>query len=146
MKHPRQALIGICVLAFSSPAFAAPLAPVKASQLIRAWANTVANPSCVSGVTGFQIPFGAPPGSVAVMTSVQWNAAGGVSGAVLAPTIFVGNPAVALTGAVGDNGIAGGSVSLPTGLVVRPGVEVCFGVPGAEQYTVTVEGFLAKDK
>ena len=153
--------------AMAGGAWAGPLAPTKASQVVTV-ATTPGSPVCPFGSTGkvidtLQKPdattasFSIPPGSVLVITEVEISASKASSAGDLCEIDLILGTAssfsrVATHEALCDaSGEISGTLTVPTGAVVKPGSALCavgfdatLGVPLGGTFAV-VHGFLAKD-
>lgn len=162
----RSAALALPLLAvLAGPAAAGSLVPTRASQVVVLNPTAVTDSGC--GVTAYPVdsmrtsdglvaPFVIPPNQVFVVTSMD------VFGQADEPnrryffslTIDSSPPIPGGTVVVGDAGLTdasgnySGSVTVPTGVVIPPGVLLCARIDGpAEEPTFTrVHGFFAKDK
>jgi hypothetical protein len=144
-------------LALATPTLAAPLAPAKASDvvgLVSSNADCTGNGKRIGDrilPNGTVVPFEIPPKRVFVITSAEIELGGVAAGEYVRATLFVETDtpatatAVALLNAVGGaNGIAIGSLTMPTGIVIARGSRLCLN--SATSGGAYVHGFLAKDK
>jgi hypothetical protein len=153
----RIACLGL-VLVAPHAASAAALAPAKASDLVVVYTKDPG--TCAGGgrpfdtrvlPDGTEEPFVIPPKRVFVITSAEIELGGVAAGEYVRATLFVETDtpatatAVALLNAVGGaNGIAIGSLTMPTGIVIARGSRLCLN--SATSGGAYVHGFLAKDK
>lgn len=150
----RAVAVGLVLFALLTPAEAG-LAPSKASQLVTL---TASGATCLSGLVkvntqihgdGTSAAFTIPAGMVLVITGAEWDATGGAGGV---DTFFInlegtGTSTVHVAaGPVGSTGLAGGSSSFSSGIVVKPGTNICVGLNSLNTPVPVIHGFLAKDK
>jgi hypothetical protein len=149
-------LLAAFILAPGS-AFGGALAPSKASQLV----TLQSGGTCLSGLKkinvqvhgdGTTTAFTIPAGMVLVITGAEWDAPFGAGGT---DTFFINLEGAATfatvhvaAGQVGSNGLEGGSTTFSSGIVVKPGTDICAGLnSGNNSFLFPVlHGFLAKDK
>jgi hypothetical protein len=154
----RIAALGLALL---SPlaASAAALAPARASDLVVVYTKD-AKAICPGGVgrpfdtrvlpDGTEEPFVIPPKRVFVITSFEFAIGSDApAGEVAAPTVVAKTattsaPLLIATGTSDSNGDAAGTVSLPNGVPVRPGLTLC--MLGGTTSNGILHGFFAKDK
>jgi hypothetical protein len=154
----RIAALGLALLA-PCAAFAAPLAPAKASDLVVVYIKDPKT-TCPGGIgkpfdtrvlpDGTEEPFVIPPKRVFVITSFAFAIgseapAGEVAApSVIAKTTTTSAPLLIATGTSDSNGDAAGTFSLPNGVAVRPGPTLC--MVGGTTPNGILHGFFAKDK
>jgi len=146
--------VGVALLAVTTPAQAG-LAPSKASQLVTLNASGA---TCTSGLVkvdtqvkgdGTTTALTIPAGMVLVITGAEWDTGGGAGGV---DTFFInlegaGTATVHVAaGAVGSSGLEGGGSSFSSGIVVKPGTNICVGLNSGKVPIPIIHGFLAKDK
>jgi hypothetical protein len=163
-KNRIGALVSAIVMtSFAQGAYAGPLAPTKASDTVTLLGG-FSSPACISGSSAKQVdvrqksdgttgPFTVPPKSVFVITSYEFITQSAipsknvVAGLAVADATLTGSSIVNLATALADSsGTAGGSVLLPSGFPVKSGARLCFQFVPDTNGSVTVHGFLAKDK
>lgn len=141
-----------------TPAAAAPLAPKKASQLVRL--RALGLPACnvgggVSASTlefadGTTAPYAVPAGQVLVVTGMSWALTGAnpAESTTASVAIVVGGlqRTAFVDAALSDGtGFVSGKATIPD-FAVKPGIEICV-VPGSGAVSyATVYGFFTKDK
>jgi hypothetical protein len=147
------------LLVLIANAHATPLAPSKASDTITV-AGSTSSPTCTSGYQldaqengdGSTTPFVQPPKSAFVVTSFDFIFQNGPTSKNIFVALFVKNPLagtslVSVVPSLADSaGLGGGTVTLPSGFAVKPGMRLCFQFLGAANGSMTAHGFLAKDK
>lgn len=149
-------LSALAALALTGPASAGPLAPARASDLVTVYTKN-ATPCPVAGVAfdtivladGTEQPFAIPPKRVLVVTSLDWNLTSASPGVAAAPVLGLQTGGASLpllqgSGVTDSNGTAAGTVTAPTGVVVRSGPQLCL-IGGATPAGL-IHGFFAKDK
>jgi hypothetical protein len=157
LSIPRSCLLcSLLLIPLATRTLAAALAPAKASDVVGLISGLV---DCSVGgkligerilPTGGLVPFEIPPKHVFVMTSAEIEISGIGAGERVRATLFVETSptvgsAVALADAVGGaGGIAIGSLTAPTGIIVARGSRLC--VSSAGPAGAYVQGFFAKDK
>ena len=147
--------IAFALLALPVVSHAGPLGPTKPSQLV---SLTYSGATCsVGGGTkadtramgdGSTAPFTIPAGQVLVITGVQWNESGsGTADSSFLYLVGSGGTAVVSVGAglVGTGGYGGGNFGV-SGVVVKPGTDICIGLNSLSTAYPTVQGYLTKDK
>jgi hypothetical protein len=162
----RSAALALPLLALlAPPAAAGPLVPTRASQVVALNPTPVTDSGCGASAypvdnmrtsDGQLVPFTIPLNQVFVVTSMD------VFGQAdepnrryffalfidTSPSVPGGSLVVGDAGLTDASGNYSGSVTVPTGVVVPPGVLLCAQIDGpAEEPTFTrVHGFFAKDK
>ena len=158
-----RTLIGTAVITLfaASSALGGTLAPAKASAVVNLFALPNSATCCSSGLAfdhqldsnGNSSAFSIPAKQALVVTEVDWQTFNGTSGTDTIVSVaiqnssgcsFLGAQSVGLTDSVGN---AGGTLVFPTGLVLRPGTQICFtlGSNGSLNFA-NVHGFLTKDQ
>jgi hypothetical protein len=153
----RIAALGLAILA-PHAAFAAALAPAKASDLVTL--ITSLKSDCPGNGKPFDLrvlpdgtsaPFTIPEKQVLVIQSVDWTIGSTAPGGLtVTPTVSLQtSPTNALaimigSGATNSDGGASGTVLAPPGVTVRAGPAICF--TGADFESAILHGFFAKDK
>jgi len=145
------------------PVQAAEVAPSKPSQVTTLGGDTSTSAFCPSGVVvgrmvdqqrnsdGTTTPFIVPDGLVFVVTSWDWSGTGAASSSAMTSLVLVDSATTLLgtfslsTAASDSAGQAGGTVVIPSGFVVRPGISMCFAGGGSSR-RVVVHGFFTKDR
>jgi len=150
-------------LTWGATARAATLAPAKASEVVNLFAFPVTSANCCDSSTfafdhqldsdGVRSSFTIPTKETLVVTELDWLSLGGTSGAnAIASAVIASNTGCDSLGArsvgVNDvNGNAGGTLVFPTGIVLRPGTQICLTIFGSGRVnSANVHGFLAKDQ
>ena len=162
----RRALcLGLLLTAWSTNAYAGPLAPTKASQIV---VLTAAGTPCSADPDATAVnlrnlpdgtiaPFTIPAGQVLVVTGIAYSVSGGIANVAKNVSLFTANPPFAsvlflsglITGDTALGRLGGGSASIPNA-IVKAGIEICVqaseinGAPA--NVSAVVYGFLAKDK
>ncbi len=148
-------LLAVFILAPGS-AFGGALAPTKASQLVTLSGS---GSTCLSGLKkmdtqahgdGTTAAFTIPAGMVLIITGAEWDA---TAGGNAVDTFFInlegtGTATVHVAaGPVGSGaGLAGGSTTFSSGIVVKPSTNICVGLNSLNTPFAVIHGFLAKDK
>ena len=162
----RRALcLGLLLTAWSTKAYAGPLAPTKASQIV---VLTAASTPCAADPDatavnvrnlpdGTTAPFTIPPGQVLVVTGIAYRVSGGLANEAKNVLLFTAKLPFAsvlffsgvITGDTALGRLGGGSASIPNA-IVKAGTEICVQASeingAAAEVGAVVYGFLAKDK
>jgi hypothetical protein len=152
----------ILVAGLALRAEAAVVAPSKPSEVITLAGDTSTSASCPSGAVigkmidkqhnpdGTITTFTVPAGQVFVATSWDWSGTGAASSSIVTGLVLIDSTATLLgtfsqsSASSDSSGLAGGTVVVPSGFVIKSGVSMCYAGGGTR--SVVVHGFFTKDK
>jgi hypothetical protein len=156
-----KAALGLALL-LALPAHAGVIGPKRPSDLVNVIALSGLSGMTCSGLAlafdtrvtadGDRVPFAIPPGQVFVVTGLEWDTYGGSATKQVIASVVMNKPAVcdntfAGSSAVPDaTGGAAGNITFPTGIAIRPGIELGLFALNGIPYRGKLTGYFTADK